>query len=1464
MLPATKNQFPWRLLVLVIFFVIVSISIPTPTTKALFASSNSSQEELLYLCPPVVAGRLFEEFWAVGDPLPNSTWSTYKRSWPSGQWVPSTNDWYVYETGSVRQSSNTANQINLAFESTVDVADGVIESCLQLLQVPPANSVIPHGIVFRFQDLNNFYGVGFQDHDTLVLGRMRNGVPEALAAINGYISTNIHRFKIVLERSHVEVYIAGAGQPYPSTPQFDIYNGDLLTGLRSGKIGLGTYGVGANFGTIAVNFDCSESETQLPPVAQAVLAEIGTPTYFCRNQVNNFIVLPGSTSPVHQEAFVEYAEAIENAKSDVSFTTMLWDRAFDEFNVYNETSAGSLALVGDDPDPVTNPNGLLKLYQDVTNNPNDYPYGMNIRILLGVKYNRGESSDIDYREHVLEILKEQNIPLHESLPNGEWIIQVARYQYGAFPNFIHSHVKLLVIDGVEAIVGGYNVNNWYAGGVHDMGVHVSGPVAFESLEIFDSLWEDARGLCDPYEFVSWVSITNIRNDCDEYDVSIASLHHEPPAWATYSFPSDDAYVFPLTSGANLSYEGDEATTAAIENASASIDIIQQRVTRSTVGSLLGQPGDGFEPLPPIQALINVIQANTDPNFKVRVLAGYSYSNVIGVQDLIHRLEDIDPDLVSYLETRFFAPMHTKTLAIDGEFLIVGSQNWDWSWDSGINELGFGITNSPGILNEFDTAFDAYWAVAKTPCSVNPTVDWGTDLLDCMVTSSEAIVMLDVGDYVDEDIVIDQPVTIVGVPGTVLSPVTSYDEEKGTSTPVLRITSSDVTITGVKIRNSSGYAIEIGDGVTPLENIFISRSVFENNALGGIKINGPASIVYIENNTFVGGEAGLMINVSGSAAENTIVRNNIFAAHSVAPVIINSANDGGISYTYNLFYNCPSLDDPGLCPLNWLDGTFHPQSIEHHNLVNVHPVFADPVTGNYRLAYPSPAIDAGDPTLGDGPILDGDGDDFVRIDMGAFEFYTDSVPPPPILKSPYPGEMVTGTVQLIMGGPEGIEVAYRIAQDGQFNNTVAVGRAVYQETIQLTPGTYYWQAEMAECCWDNTSPVRQFTVLPYWMEQSKLKGLDTIAGDDFGVAVAMDDNTSVIGAFGHGGIGAAYVFTDGELGWEQQAKLTPSDGSLGDGFGQSVAISNDTIVIGAPGDNDNGNLSGSVYVFERVDAETWVQVAKLTASDGAAEDMFGYSVAISNESIVVGAPGDDDSSSLFAGSVYIFTLAGGGWSQHSKLVRPYDGNISHGFGESLAIDENTVLVGVPEDHVTGMNPISAGSVYVFVYDDIAWQYQARLMSRDLAGGDLFGTSVALLGDTAVFGAIGDDDNGGSSGSAYIFERIDTETWVEVIKLTAPDGASADYFGNSVSISGNVVVVGAFWNDDRGSGSGSAYVFEYETNDWILKTKLVATDGEAIDLFGVSVAVSGSQAIIGAYGDDDNGLQAGAAYIVAKIH
>ena len=289
-----------------------------------------------------------------------------------------------------------------------------------------------------------------------------------------------------------------------------------------------------------------------------------------------------------------------------------------------------------------------------------------------------------------------------------------------------------------------------------------------------------------------------------------------------------------------------------------------------------------------------------------------------------------------------------------------------------------------------------------------------------------------------------------------------------------------------------------------------------------------------------------------------------------------------------------------------------------------------------------------------------------------------------------------------------------------------------------------------------------------------------------------------------------AFLPAQADWMEKQKLLASDGAIDDYFGMSVSITDDGFyaIVGVPYDDDNGNSSGSAYIF-KWNGTSWIEHQNLLASDGVASDYFGHSVSISGDYAVVGAFYDDDNGSN-SGSAYVFKRA-------LKYVPPN---------------------------------------FVWVFEE-----QVKLLPADGDADDHFGFTVFISGDYVIVGAPSDDDKGSESGSAYIFKRYDLD-WLQQAKLIASDGSADDNFGHSVSISGDYAIVGVPYDDDNGSGSGSAYIFKRDGVNWLQQPKLLASDGAADDQFGMSVSISGDYAVVGAPNDDDKGSDSGSAYIFKR--
>jgi trimeric autotransporter adhesin len=392
-------------------------------------------------------------------------------------------------------------------------------------------------------------------------------------------------------------------------------------------------------------------------------------------------------------------------------------------------------------------------------------------------------------------------------------------------------------------------------------------------------------------------------------------------------------------------------------------------------------------------------------------------------------------------------------------------------------------------------------------------------------------------------------------------------------------------------------------------------------------------------------------------------------------------------------------------------------------------------------------------------------------------------------------------------------------------------------------------------------------------QAKLTASDGAANDLLGFSVSISGNTVVVGALqaspGFVNQGSVYVFVKPASGWAnmtQTAELTASDGMTGDLLGTGVSISGNTVVAGAILASIGNNVSqGAVYVFVKP-ASGWQnmnQTAKLTASDGAANDNLGRSVSISGNTVMAGAPGATIGSNSLEGAAYVFVKPASGWkdmTQTAKLTAS-DGLANGSVGFSVAINGVTAVAGEP-DGITGD---IAGAAYVFVKPVSGWKdmtQTAKLTNSDGFPDNLLGVSVAVSGNTVVAGA----SNTSAGGTAYVYVEP-ARGWVnmtQTAELTALHGAPPDGLGASVSISGNVVVAGApYTTVGSNSEQGAAYAFVKPATGWKNMTqtlKVTASDGAANDLFGYSIAVSGKTAVSGSpQATIGSNAQQGAAYV-----
>jgi len=425
---------------------------------------------------------------------------------------------------------------------------------------------------------------------------------------------------------------------------------------------------------------------------------------------------------------------------------------------------------------------------------------------------------------------------------------------------------------------------------------------------------------------------------------------------------------------------------------------------------------------------------------------------------------------------------------------------------------------------------------------------------------------------------------------------------------------------------------------------------------------------------------------------------------------------------------------------------------------------------------------------------------------------------------------------------------------------------------------------------------------------RIKASNAESGDYFGYRVALSGDTLVVGAYGEAssttgvngdqsnndaeGSGAVYVFMRSGSRWIQQAYLKASNAEARDYFGSSVAISGDTLVVGAYGESSNatgvngdqsdngGNYNGAAYVFVRNGA-VWFQQAYLKASNSAANNDFGISVAVSGDTVVVGAYLEDGSATGINGSqaenfaessgaAYVFARNDGLWTQQAYLKASNAGAYDH-FGASVALAGETLVVGAYGEgsNATNINgdqdnnrATDSGAAYVFVRVGDTWTQEAYLKASNARAYDEFGANVAISGDTVVVGASAQDSAASEisasddrtdaidSGAVYVFQRSDG-SWKQQAYLKASSAHQYDEFGASVAVSGDVLVAGAPFVGNTATGAtdtGAAYWFTRSGNTWAEAGYLKSSNSRVYDQFGTSVSVSDGTFAVGAYGEN----------------
>jgi hypothetical protein len=373
----------------------------------------------------------------------------------------------------------------------------------------------------------------------------------------------------------------------------------------------------------------------------------------------------------------------------------------------------------------------------------------------------------------------------------------------------------------------------------------------------------------------------------------------------------------------------------------------------------------------------------------------------------------------------------------------------------------------------------------------------------------------------------------------------------------------------------------------------------------------------------------------------------------------------------------------------------------------------------------------------------------------------------------------------------------------------------------------------------------FAQTPVQTEFQKLLPSDGGELNYFGSAVAIDADVALLGTTSWDQ--SAYVFERHDGTWLEIVKLTEVTGQ---NFGSVLAVSEGTLLVGVPTDDVNTSGDGSVYTYTKVGG-LWTFTQRLSPDNWGQNHYFGQGLDIDGDHAVIGAPGFN----YLRGTAFVFERSDGIWEQIAMLLGS-DSALSDQFGRAVSVSGDYALIGAPYNDAMGD---SSGAVYAFERQpDGSWVQVQKLVAGDAVTYAAFGSALAQSGSRAVIGA-----PGGSSFSAYVFDRDANGLWTQAARLSASDGGTVTYFGDSVAIDGDLVIVGARSAlDSDGVPSGAAYVFQHQPDGtWAEVAKLLASDGDEYDYLGCAVALSDGVVLVGARGDDDLADRSGAAYLFA---
>lgn len=377
------------------------------------------------------------------------------------------------------------------------------------------------------------------------------------------------------------------------------------------------------------------------------------------------------------------------------------------------------------------------------------------------------------------------------------------------------------------------------------------------------------------------------------------------------------------------------------------------------------------------------------------------------------------------------------------------------------------------------------------------------------------------------------------------------------------------------------------------------------------------------------------------------------------------------------------------------------------------------------------------------------------------------------------------------------------------------------------------------------------------------GSDSVTTDEFGISVSVSGNSVIVGApldddngMPNSGSAYIYVYNQSTQVWDETKITASNPGTGSDLFGESVSISGTSAIVGAR-QADRGAFSnnGAAYIFVYdINTNTWDEY-ELIASNKASHDQFGMSVSISGTSAIVGA--SKVGAEIGAAYIYVYDKSNNNWKE--TIVTASDGADSDHFGKSVSISGMTAVVGASGNDDT-YNATGSAYVYKFNLNTGVWD-ETKIVATDPAANALFGESVSISGAVIAVGAYGFNYLGLNSyaGAVYVYTLDITNNVWEGVKIMASTPASGDYFGKSVSIWGSTLVVAAKGDDESVADSGAIYIYQRNVGGNWLETKLKAPTPAGSSNFGGSVSVSGPTVVVGVSEDDSASFDQGSVYI-----